>query len=99
MLQGSIGVPLGVGGVLRLGMYLLESNWWVPPGAGEYKGSHPAWPVCHTTVVLHRSYTAAVHMPSIGIYRVSIGVLGDNLTLGFVSYILSLCMFWLSVCM
>ena len=29
------------------------------------KGSHPALPVHHTTVVLHRSYPATVHMLTI----------------------------------
>ena len=68
VLQGSMGVPLGAGGVLLLGMYRLEPNWWVQSGAGECKGSRPALPVHHTTVVLHRSYPAAVHMPFIGVY-------------------------------
>ena len=65
VLQGSMGVPLGVGGVLPVGMYRLVPNWWVQPGAGECKGSRPALPVHHTTVVLHHSYPAAVHMPTI----------------------------------
>ena len=59
ILQGSEGVPLGVGGVLPVGMYRLVPNWWVQSGAGECKGSRPALPVHHTTVVLHRSYHAA----------------------------------------
>ena len=63
-LQGSMGVPLGVGGVLPVGMYQLVLNWWVQSGAGECKGSRPALPIHHTTVVLHRSYLAAMHMPS-----------------------------------
>ena len=63
-----MGVPLGVGGVLPVGMYQLVHNWWVQSDAGECKGSRPALPVHHKTVVLHRSYPAAVHMPSIGVY-------------------------------
>ena len=35
---------------------------------GEYNGSRHALPIHHTTVVLHRSYPVAVHMPSIGVY-------------------------------
>ena len=62
VLQGSVGVPLGVGGVLPVGMYRLVPNWWVQSGAGECKGSRTALPVHHTTVVLHRSYPAAVHI-------------------------------------
>ena len=64
VLQGSMGVPLGVGGVLPVGMYQLVPNWWVQSGAGECKGLRPALPVHHTTVVLHRSFPAAMHMPS-----------------------------------
>ena len=64
VLQGSMGVPLGVGGVLPVGMYRLVPNWWVQSCAGECKGLRPALPVHHTTVVLHRSYPAAMHMPS-----------------------------------
>ena len=41
----------------------------VQTGRGGCKGSRPTLPVHHTTVVLHRSYTAAVYMPSIGVYR------------------------------
>ena len=37
-------VPLGAGGVLLLGMYRLEPNWWVQSGAGECKGSRPTLP-------------------------------------------------------
>ena len=65
-LQGSMGVPLGAGGVFLLGMYRLEPNRWVQSGAGECKGSRPALPIHHTTVVLHRSYPAVVYMPSMG---------------------------------
>ena len=64
-LQGSMGVPLGVGGVLLLGMYRLKPNWWAQSSA-ECKGLRPALPIHHTTVVLHRSYHVAVHMPSMG---------------------------------
>ena len=64
VLQGSVGVPLELGGVLPVGMYRLVPKWWVQSGAGECKGLRPALPVHHTTVVLHRSYPAAVHMPS-----------------------------------
>ena len=64
VLQGSMGVPLGVGGVLPVGMYRLLPNWWVQSGVRECKGSCPALPVLHTTVVLHRSYPAAMHMPT-----------------------------------
>ena len=64
VLQGSMGDPLGVGGVLPVGMYRLVPNWWVQSGVGECKGSCPALPVHHTTVVLHRSYPTVVHMPS-----------------------------------
>ena len=32
------------------------------------KGLRPALPVHHTTVVLHHSYPAAVHMPSTSVY-------------------------------
>ena len=63
-----MGVPLGVGGVLLWGMYRLEPNWWVQSGAGECKGSRPALPFHHTTVVLRCSYPAAVHRPSTGVY-------------------------------
>ena len=64
-----MGVPLGVGGVLPVGMYRLVPNWWVQSGAGECKGSRPALPVHHTTVVLHRSYPAAnAYAVHIGIY-------------------------------
>ena len=59
-----MGVSLGVGGVLLLGMHQLEPNKWDESGVGECKGSLPALPTHHTTVVLHRSYPAAVHMPS-----------------------------------
>ena len=68
VLQGSMGVPLEAGGVLLLGTYRLESNWWVQSGAGECKGLRSALPVRHVAVVLHRSYPAAVHMPSIGVH-------------------------------
>ena len=68
VLQGSVAVPLGVGGILLLGMYRLEPNWWVQSGAGECKGSRPTLPIHRTTVVLHRSYPAAMHMPSIEVY-------------------------------
>ena len=68
VLQGSKGVPLEAGGVLLLGMYRLEPNWWVQSGVRECKGSRPALPVHYTTVVLHRSCPAVVHMPSIGVY-------------------------------
>ena len=68
VLQGSMGVPLGAGGVLLLGMYRLEPNWWVQSGAGECKGLRSALPVHHTTVVLRCSYPAVVHMPSLGVY-------------------------------
>ena len=68
VLQGSMGVPLGAGGILLLGMYQLEPNWWVQSCAGECKGSCPALSICHTTVVLHRSYPDAMNMPSIGVY-------------------------------
>ena len=61
VLQGTMGVPLGLGGVLPVGMYRLVPNWWVQSGAGECKGSRPTLPVHHTTVVLHRSYPAAMH--------------------------------------
>ena len=64
-LQGSMGVSLGASGVLPVGMYRLVPNWWVQSGAGECKGSRLALPVYYTTVVLHRSYPAAMHMPSI----------------------------------
>ena len=64
VLQGSMGVPLGVGGVLPVGMYRLVPNWWVQSGAGECKGLRPTLPVHHTTVVLHRSYPAVMHMPT-----------------------------------
>ena len=37
VLQGSMGVPLGVGGVLPVGMYQLVPNWWVQSGVGECK--------------------------------------------------------------
>ena len=80
VLQGSMGVPLGAGGMLLLGMYRLEPNWWVQSGVGECKGSHPALTVHHTTVVLHRSYPAAVHMPSIGVY---IYLDGDHCVWGY----------------
>ena len=70
VLQGSMGVPLGVGGVLPVGMYRLVPNWWVQSGAGECKGSRPALPIHHTTVVLRCSYPAAVHRPSTGVYTV-----------------------------
>ena len=36
-LQGSIGVPLRVGGVPRVGMYRLVPNWWVQSGAGSVR--------------------------------------------------------------
>ena len=35
------------------------------PGTRERKGSHPILPVHHTTMVLHRSCSAAMHMPTI----------------------------------
>ena len=63
-----MGVPLGAGGVLLLGMCRLEPNWWVQSGAGECKGSRPALPIHHTTVVLHCSYHAVVYRPSTGVY-------------------------------
>ena len=44
-----------------MGMYRLVPNWWVQSGAGECKGSRPTLPVHHKTVVLHRSYPAAMH--------------------------------------
>ena len=66
VLQGGMRVPLEAGGVLLLGMYRLEPNWRVQSGVGECNGSCPALPIHHTTVVLHRSYPAVVHMPSIG---------------------------------
>ena len=53
---------------LVVGMYRLEPNWWVQSGAGECKGSRPALPIHHTTVVLHCSYPAAVHRPSTEVY-------------------------------
>ena len=65
-LQGSMGVPLGVGGILLSGMYRLEPNWRVQSGVGKCKGLRPALPIYYTTVLLHLSYSAAVHMPSIG---------------------------------
>ena len=68
VLQGSMGVSLGAGGVLLLGMYRLEPNCWVQSGAEECKGLRPALPLHHTTMVLHHSYPDAVHMPSIGVY-------------------------------
>ena len=61
VLQGSMGVPLGVGGVLLWACIRLVPNWWVQSGAWECKGSRPTLPVHHTTVVLHRSYPAAMH--------------------------------------
>ena len=64
VLQGSMGVPLGVGGVLPMGMYRLVPNWWVQSGAGECKGLRPALLVHHTTAVLHRSCPTAMHMPT-----------------------------------
>ena len=64
VLQSSMGVSLGVGGVLPVDMYQLVPNWWVQSGVGECKGSCLALPVHHTTVVLHRSYPVVVHMPS-----------------------------------
>ena len=66
VLQGSMGVPLGAGGVLLSGKYQLEPNWWVQSGVGECKGLCPALLIHHTKVVLHRSYPDKVHMPSIG---------------------------------
>ena len=66
ILQGSMGVPLGAGGVLLLGMYQLEPSWWVQSGVGECKGTLPALPIHHITVVLHGTYHAAVNMPSMG---------------------------------
>ena len=51
-----------------VGMYRLEPNWWVQSGAGECKGSRPALPFHHTTVVLRCSYPAAVHRPSTEVY-------------------------------
>ena len=64
VLQGSMGVPLRIGGVLPVVMYRLVPNWWVQSGAGGCKGSRPALPVHHTTVVLHCSYPAVVNMSS-----------------------------------
>ena len=83
MLQGSIGVPLGAGGILLVSMYRLEPSWWVQSGAGEFKGPRPALPVRHTTVVLHRIYPAAVHMPSTG---VCIYPDGDHWVWGYYHY-------------
>ena len=64
VLHGSMGLLLGVGGVLPVGMYQLVLNWWVQSGVGECKGSRPALPVHHRTVALHRSCPAAMHMPT-----------------------------------
>ena len=51
-----------------MGMYQLVLNWWVQYGAGECKGSCPALPVHHKTVVLHYSYPNAVYTPPIETY-------------------------------
>ena len=83
VLQGSMGVPLGAGGVLLLGMYQLEPNWWAQSVVEECKGSRPAQPDYHTTVVLHCSYPTVVDMPSIGVY---IYLDGDRWIWGYYHY-------------
>ena len=77
-----MGVPLGAGGVLLLGMYRLEPNWWVQSGAGECKGSRPALPI-------HHNSGTALKLPCCGVYAIHgvyIYLDGDNWTWGYYHY-------------
>ena len=85
-----MGVPLRSSGLLLLGMYRLEPNWWVQSGAGECQGSRPALPVRYTTVVPHHSYPDVVHMPSIGIH---IYLDGDHWVWGYYHTVGAVCLY------
>ena len=58
--------PLATCSLLRLRVFATEML--VCPLDGCCKGSRPALPIHHTTVVLRCSYPAAVHRPSTGVY-------------------------------